>query len=73
MELLLTISLNIIIIGWAFIVILWIFVLFIVINILSKVNYITKDMIEKYDFIVWTMFKPINIIMHFINKLKKNG
>ena len=73
MDLILTISLNIIIIWWAFIIILWVIALVMLINILSKISYMTTDMKEKYDFVIWTMFKPLNIVMHFINKLKKNG
>jgi len=73
MDLILTISINIIIIGWAFIVILWVIALIMLINILLRINYITKDMKEKYDFVIWTLFKPVNIAIHFINKFKKNG
>lgn len=73
MDLILTISLNIIIIGGAFMIILWIIALFILINILLKINYIVKGISKKYKFVVWTLFKPLSILIRFINKVKKNG
>jgi len=80
MDLILTISLNIIIIWWAFMIILWVIALIMIINILSKISYMTTDMkekyediMEKYNFVTWTLFKPVNVIMNFINKVKKNG
>ncbi len=73
MDLILTISINIIIIWWAFIIILWVVALFVLISILSKINHMVKDANEKYEFVVWTLFKPLNTLMYFINKIKKNG
>lgn len=73
MDIILNISMNIIIIWWALIVILWIIVLSILINILWKINYMISDIKQKYDLIIWTLIKPINTIIYFINKIKKNG
>jgi len=72
MDIILAISMNIIIIWWAIITIFSIIALVYIIKILFKVNTILKDLYQKYNLITGLLFKPLNIITHFINKIQKN-
>lgn len=70
MESLISISMYILIIWWAFVVILSMIALVYVISILIKVNSIIKDLYEKYTVVSELFFSPIKFVLSFINKIK---
>jgi len=71
MEYVMHIALFILTVWWAVIVLLWIIAMFYIIWILSKINYMLWDIKDKYNLFTWFIFKPLDIIMHFINKNSK--
>ena len=73
MNEILTISKDIIIIWWAIIMILGVIISLLVIKILLKIDFMVKDAKQKYELVTWFMFKPFNVVNHFISKLTKNG
>ena len=70
MQEILTISQYIITIWWAVIILLLIIICFLLIKLLIKLNNRVSDVKEKYDLMMGFLFKPFNIIKHFITKLK---
>lgn len=70
MQEILTISQYIITIWGAIIILLLIIICFLIIKLLIKLNNRVSDAREKYELIIWFLFKPVNIIKHLISKLK---
>ena len=70
MQEILTISQYIITIWWAIIILLLIVICFLVIKLLIKLNHRVDDVREKYNLMMWFLFKPFNIIKHLISKIK---
>ena len=71
MQTIVDISLMILTVWWALLVLLWVVAMFYVIWILSKINHIVWDIKEKYDLFTWFIFRPLEIVKHFINKYNK--
>jgi len=70
MESLISISIYILIIWWAFVVILSMIAFVYIISILIKVNSIVKDVYEKYIVVSELFFSPVKFILSLINKIK---
>jgi len=64
MDLIIEISMKIIIIGWALCMIVWFFILVILLSVLSKFNYIAKDMVKKYQLVEELISLPLKFLQN---------
>ena len=71
MQDILTISNYIITIGTAIIMILLIVVVFLIVNILLKINFIVKDIKEKYFLAMNLFLKPMIFFEKILDRFKK--